>query len=632
MKHTFNYCILFAICFIVSCKKETSEPIIVPDEEIKQKESLPFTEIPLNDLSSFKPTGTNWKVVGGVIADRNEEKGLTTSDGSGVLVNMGDAENNEHIFTSFEHGDIELELDVMMPKNSNSGLYFQGRYEIQLFDSWGVKEPKYSDIGDIYQRWDETKENGKNGYEGTAPSTNTAKAPGLWQHFKIIFHAPKFDESGNKTKNAWFEEVWLNGVLIQNNVEVTGPTQAAMFNDEKPTGPFVIQGDHGAVAFKNIKYKLYGDNKVAFSNLVNKEYEGEYQDLINMDSLKLVSESKVEKLDLSELKQSNSRKIVSYSGTMEIPTSGDYLFEMGLNGGGIFIVNNDTLINLNEDLGYAYERRFAEIVLEQGSVPFNIVYNKKFPWRGEFNLQVEGPEIQKQTVLQEEMNTARNRPQPEKILIEPKEDIIAQRTFLMHKGTKKVYSISVGSPIGIHYAFDLSRASLLMAWNGSFLDATPMWDSRGESQLVEPNPFHISSHGDFEFAFLENENSQWPGLDDDVNFKQLGYEFDEEGYPVFLSEIAGATITNKFIPSASERKIDRKITVAGNEAIWYKIADGEHIEALPNKAYRVDGEGYYINFSSNSQLTPIIREVNGNEELIVKVPSGKQSINYSIIW
>src|SRR5690606_27957245 len=437
---------------------------------------------------------------------------------------------------------------------------------------------------------------------------------------------------GNKVKNAWFEEVWLNGVLIHSNVEVTGPTEAAMFNDEQPTGPLVIQGDHGPVALKNIQYKLYGDSKLMFSNLTLREYEGEYQDLINMDSLKLGNESEVEKLDLSELKRSNSRKIVSLSGTMEIPASGDYLFEMGLNGGGVFIVNNDTLINLNEDLGYAYERRFAEIVLEKGTLPFTIIYNKKFPWRGELNLLAEGPEIQKQTLLQEEMNSGRNRPQPEKILIEPKEDIIAQRTFFMHKGVKKVYNISVGSPQGIHYAFEFSRASLLMAWDGAFLDATPMWDSRGESQLVEPNPFHISSHGDFEFAFLENENSQWPDLDEDVSFKQLGYEFDASGYPVFLSKIGETTISNKFMPSASERKIDRNITVEGNKAIWYKITGGEHIEALPNNAYRVDEEGYYVDFSGNSQLKPVIRDINGKQELIVQVPSGKQSINYSVIW
>ncbi|WP_100615314.1 3-keto-disaccharide hydrolase [Confluentibacter citreus] len=630
---TLNYFLALVICCFTSCKKDVavSESVVIPEEEPKQIEFLPFTEVNLNDLSSFKPTTNNWQIAGNAVADRLKERTLTFSEGTGVLINTGDKDTNGHIFSSFEHGDIEIELDVMMPVKSNSGLYFQGRYEVQLFDSWGIKEPQYSDIGGIYQRWDGTRGQGKEGFEGQAPKTNAAKAPGLWQHFKIIFHAPKFDATGNKIKNAWFEEVWLNGVLIQSNVEVSGPTQAAAFENEKPKGALMIQGDHGPVAIKNIQYKLYEDKKFIFSNIVNKEFEGNYQSLINMDSIKLVSEKEVKNIDLSELALSNSRKIVSYSGTMDIPSAGDYLFGMGLNGGGLLLIDNDTIFNLNEDYGYEFQQRFAELTLQKGSVPFVLVYNKKFPWRGELDLKVEGPGIQKYSLLEPITDTRPRRPQPERILIEPKEGIIAQRTFIMHKDIKKVFSISVGSPIGVHYAFDLSRGSLLMAWDGQFLDATPMWDSRGESQLVEPNEFHVASHGGFEFAYLESDDSNWPSMDDDIGFKQLGYEFNQEGIPMFLSQINGTNITNTFKPSG-ERKIERNILVNADKTIWHKLAEGEHIESLPNNTYIINDESYYVEVSGNSKLKPIIRNINGMDELIVKIPTGKQAINYSIIW
>ncbi|OYX26127.1 MAG: hypothetical protein B7Z06_06190 [Flavobacteriales bacterium 32-35-8] len=635
MKHTttLNYCIALIICCLTSCKKDVkaTETLVVPEEEPKQIEFLPFTEVDLKDLSSFKPTTANWQITGHAVADRVKERTLSFSEGTGILVNMGDKDANGHIFTAFEHGDIEIEMDVMMPVKSNSGLYFQSRYEVQLLDSWGVEEPQYLDIGGIYQRRDDARGKGKEGFEGHAPKTNAAKAPGLWQHFKIIFHAPKFDDAGNKIKNAWFEEVWLNGVLIQANVEVSGPTEAAAFEDEKPRGSLMIQGDHGPVAIKNIKYKLYEDKKFSFSNIVNKEFEGNYQALINMDSLKMVSEKNVDNIDISELALSNSRKIVSYSGTMEVPTSGDYLIKMGLNGGGLLLINNDTIFNLNEDYGYAFQQRFAELTLEKGSVPFTLVYNKKFPWRGELELKVEGPQIQSYSLLEPIVDTRPRRPQPERILIEPKEDIIAQRTFIMHKDIKKVFSISVGSPIGIHYAFDLSRGSLLMAWDGQFLDATPMWDSRGESQLVEPNEFHVASHGGFEFAYLESDDSNWPNMDDDIGFKQLGYEFNQEGIPMFLSQINGTTVTNTFKPSG-QRKIGRQIVVNADKTIWHKLAEGESIEALPNNTYIVNDESYYVEVSGSNKLKPVIRNVNGVDELVVKIPSGKQTINYSIIW
>jgi Domain of Unknown Function (DUF1080) len=637
MKYTTTLSCFMAvtICLFTSCKKEVAEvPEVVieaPVEEL-QMEFLPFKEVSLNDLSAFKTEGSNWKIVGNVIADRVKEKTFTSSEGTGVLLNVNDKDNNAPIFTAFEHGDIEIELDVMMPIKSNSGLYFQGRYEIQLFDSWGVKEPQYSDIGGIYQRWDATKK-GKEGYEGHAPRINAAKAPGLWQHFKIIFLAPKFDEAGKKIKNAQFEKVWLNGVLIHEGIEVTGPTQAAAFEDEKPRGALMIQGDHGPVAIRNIQYKLYEDKKILLSNVINKDYETEYHDLINMDSLKLASETKVENIDLTKTSLSNSRKVVSYSGTMEIETAGEYLFRMGLNGGGVLIIKNDTLINMNEDLSYAFTERFADITLEKGSVPFTIVYNKKFPWRGEFDLQVEGPEIKSYSIQEPIIIPGPRRPEIEKIMVEAKDAIVTQRGFFMHKDLKKVFCIAVGSPVGLHYAYDLSTGSLLSVWDGTFIDATLMWDSRGEDQLQSPNEFHVSSFGGLEFAFLKDDKSVWPiEVTDDLKFKQLGYEFNESGFPIFSNKIDGTTITNTFVPSTSERKIERFITVDGTKEIWHKIAEGEKIEVLPNNAFIINNESYYIELSGKNKLKPIVRNVNGKDELVIKVPSGKQNINYSIIW
>ncbi len=173
-------------------------------------------------------------------------------------MNMNDETKKDHLVSTFEHGDIELELEVMIPKGSNSGIYLQGRYEIQLLDSWGVLDAKYSDIGGIYRNWE--KEPGKI-YMGKAPLSNPAKAPGLWQKMKISFRAPKFDSTGKKIANARFVSVELNGVKIHDNVEVPLPTGGPLENNEKPMGPLMIQGDHGPVAFRNINYRLMKEIK-----------------------------------------------------------------------------------------------------------------------------------------------------------------------------------------------------------------------------------------------------------------------------------------------------------------------------------------------------------------------------------
>ena len=198
MKRTVPIFILSALLY--SCTEKEKKVEVA--ESSPQELSLPYESIALNDMGSFKETSENWSTAGNVYVDRTKDKEISRSEGTGILVNIPTGENKGNLVTSFDHGDIELEVDVMMPKNSNSGLYFQSRYEIQLFDSWKVSESSHGDMGGIYQRWDKTKEKGQEGYEGSAPKINAAKAPGLWQHFRIIFHAPRFDESGSKIKNA----------------------------------------------------------------------------------------------------------------------------------------------------------------------------------------------------------------------------------------------------------------------------------------------------------------------------------------------------------------------------------------------------------------------------------------------
>jgi len=142
---------------------------------------------------------------------------------------------------------VEAHIEFMISKGSNSGVYFQGRYEVQIYDSHGVAKDKYPGLecGGIYPRWIKNKN-----VEGHSPRVNVSKPPGEWQEFHVIFRAPRFKE-GRKTANAKFEKVWHNGQLIHENLELKGPTRAGISNNEKPTGPLLFQGDHGPIAYRN---------------------------------------------------------------------------------------------------------------------------------------------------------------------------------------------------------------------------------------------------------------------------------------------------------------------------------------------------------------------------------------------
>ena len=118
----------------------------------------------------------------------------------------------------------------------NSGVYVQGRYEVQILDSYGLKSQN-NDCGAIY--------------EVAAPLVNACKAPTVWQSYDIEFRAPACKD-GKKVKNARMT-VFHNGVKIHDDVEIpVDNTRAGLGGDVCQPGPIVLQ-DHGnPVQFRNV--------------------------------------------------------------------------------------------------------------------------------------------------------------------------------------------------------------------------------------------------------------------------------------------------------------------------------------------------------------------------------------------
>jgi hypothetical protein len=150
-----------------------------------------------------------------------------------------------NIITRPLYGDALIELDFMTPlmpdaagqARGNSGVYMQGLYEVQVLDSYGI-EPGLNTCGAIYNV--------------SAAATNVCLPPGQWQHYKIEFTAPTFSTSGEVLSNALLT-VWQNGTLIQENVEVGGPTGSARDGTAVEYGPLMLQ-DHGnLVRYRNIE-------------------------------------------------------------------------------------------------------------------------------------------------------------------------------------------------------------------------------------------------------------------------------------------------------------------------------------------------------------------------------------------
>jgi hypothetical protein len=200
------------------------------------------------------PTG-DWLVAGSVAMNPENSKVLATKPGHGVLVN-GLNGRTRNLLSKQKFGDIEAHLEFLIPQRSNSGVKFEGLYEIQIFDSYGVRQPKAMDCGGIYPRA-ELKPKYHYLDDGVRPRVNAARAAGEWQTLDVVFQAPRFDAAGNKIANARFIKVVLNGQVIHENVEVKTPTGHAWQDREMPKGPLLLQADHGPVAFRNVRVRPY---------------------------------------------------------------------------------------------------------------------------------------------------------------------------------------------------------------------------------------------------------------------------------------------------------------------------------------------------------------------------------------
>ena len=175
-------------------------------------------------------------------------RSLFAVPGSGNRLLNGPKGNSADLITDSQFGDTELYLEFLLPRNSNSGVYLHALYEVQILDSFAKEQPLgWEDCGAIPKEQTEGK-----GFQGAPPLRNASRKPGDWQSFHIWFRAPRFNSAGRKISNAVFLRVLHNGLLVQENVEVSGPTLAHLNLPEASVNPLMLQGDHGPVAYRNI--------------------------------------------------------------------------------------------------------------------------------------------------------------------------------------------------------------------------------------------------------------------------------------------------------------------------------------------------------------------------------------------
>ncbi len=207
-------------------------------------------------LEAWRMPADQWIHAGDAKLDEKNARKLAAVPGKGVLVN-GPGRLKD-LVSKDVYTDVEVHVEFLIPRGSNSGVKLNGLYEIQIVDSFGKEKLTGDDAGGIYPRASE-KPNYHHLDEGIPPRVNACKKAGEWQTLDIAFRSPRFDKDGKKTANARFVKVTFNGQVIHENVEVKHPTGAAWVKKEVDQGPLLLQSDHGPVAWRNVRIRPLAD-------------------------------------------------------------------------------------------------------------------------------------------------------------------------------------------------------------------------------------------------------------------------------------------------------------------------------------------------------------------------------------
>jgi hypothetical protein len=200
------------------------------------------------DLTGWSVTDKDraalWSVAQSVQLDPKSPKALVASgrptDGNGLLVAQLKDFQGTNLVSARKFGDCTIRLEFLLPKDGNSGLFLMGLYELQLTDSTGIPDAKMQegDMGGIpfFRK----------------PLANASGKPGEWQSCEVVFRAPRFGANGKKTANARIGRAIINGKTVQENLDLPEPTGGGLDIPESPTGPVMLQGNEGPVAFRKV--------------------------------------------------------------------------------------------------------------------------------------------------------------------------------------------------------------------------------------------------------------------------------------------------------------------------------------------------------------------------------------------
>jgi hypothetical protein len=215
---------------------------------------------------------------------------------------------------------------------------------------------------------------------------------------------------------------------------------------------------------------------------------------------------------------------------------------------------------------------------------------------------------------------------PANMLIAPRERTLVQCGFVPFEGSRRLYACVVGTPAGVHYAYDFDTGALLQVWRGAFADLSGMWDGPGHEQTVRPAAPVTVVSGRPLLAFFPDRlfarPAAWPRSAEPL-FVSHGYDLEPDGGPVFRSSLESLTLRDRLIPSRDGHGLLRRIELSGRLSpweTWLLLAEAKTIEPTSDcKGWRAAEPSWEIRWPENSPVQPVVRKETAGAQLVLRL-------------
>ncbi|MGV3763294.1 family 16 glycoside hydrolase [Parapedobacter sp.] len=205
------------------------------------------------------------------------------------------------------------------------------------------------------------------------------------------------------------------------------------------------------------------------------------------------------------------------------------------------------------------------------------------------------------------------------------------RSFMdIPDGPRVVHAISVGHPEQVHYTYDLDKGNLFQVWRGGFLDATPMWNNRGNgTSRVLGSPIHFGVPN-LVVGKLEGTEDRWPTDTAGTGYKPNGYVLDAQDLPTFRYRIYNQQVEDAIRPLPNGEGFTRTLTITGNtDGLYLRLAMAPTIVDQGKGVFLIGDNAWYLKVDESGKGKPFIRDQQDGKELLVPVT---RAIRYSIIF